>query len=144
MKPNPKAAVGDMFAAPTQPITPAPAVVDPPAGRERGIEGGEAAIAHADGVGTVGDPPWSERAWLFMRAWVGRQSIGSTFAVEDVRVAWEEAGNPVPPNNNSWGPLGRRLVREKVAVRAGYREAHIKSSNGRAVALYQPWAGREL
>lgn len=142
MRTRKAAAVGDLF-APPEPASndlapvPAPAEVDPAAGRERGIEGGEAALDHADAIATAGDEAWSERAYAFICAWVASQPLSARFAVEDVRVAWEAAENPVPPNNNAWGPLGRRLMRDRIVMRAGYRPATIKTSNGRAVAVYR-------
>lgn len=123
---------------------PQPAEVDQAAGIQQGIEGAEAARAHADGVSTVGDTTWSEKAFAFTRRWVARQSIDSTFALENVRIAWEAEENPLPPNNNAWGAIARRMVRDKIAVPAGFGQATIKSSNGRAVALYRPFAGTKL
>lgn len=128
---------GDLFATTTPAPTAPLAVVDQELGVERGVAGAQAALDHADGASTVRLSAWSDDAWAFTRRWVRSILTAGEFALEDVRVAFE-AEHPTPPNNNAWGAIGRRLVREKVAVRTGnYRTAKIASSNGRAVALYR-------
>lgn len=144
---NPQGASGDLFAPAPAAISSRQqgktaalerAVADQAAGIQRGIDGAQAALDHADGVTTVGTDSWSDQAWAFTRRWIRGAHPSVEFALEEVRLDFEEAGNPVPPNNNAWGAIGRRIIREKLAKRTGsYRPARIASSNGRAVALYR-------
>ena len=135
MRKSPPAAISDLFAPPAD--LPAPAEVDQAEGIARGQAGAAAAAANADGVGTVGTEPWSETAFKFASLWVKRLALDQRFALEEVRVDFEKAGLPLPPSNNAWGSIARRLMRDKLVKRDGFGTASIKSSNGRAVALYR-------
>lgn len=115
---------------------PARVDIDQAAGIDRGIDGSNAAMANADGQTTVGTSTWSAAVWAFATSWVSVQP--GDFAVEDIRADYEALpGAMRPPSNNAWGAIGRQI--HKIAEPTGqYRAARIKSSNGRAVALYRP------
>lgn len=139
MRQDPKAAVGSLFSLPLlqpdRPPPPLPHEAETP--EKRGHAGAEAALRHADEVMPPAEPGWGDRAMSFARVWMSGRTEGD-FAIEDIREAFEQWGNPPPPNNNAWGAIGRRIVKDCLAIRTGaYRQARIKSSNARAVSLYR-------
>ena len=77
--------------------------------------GMEMAANHADAV----VDGWSDRAYAFLVDYVGANK-SRRFMAEDVRVAAEETGFPIPPDNLAWGAVVARAARKKLIKRIGY------------------------
>ncbi len=81
--------------------------------RDAGIA---AAAAHANARA----PLWTDQAFAFFRDFTADKPKGTPFMTEDVRVAAEKAGVPLPPDRRAWGAVATRAVAQKIIKRMGY------------------------
>lgn len=78
-------------------------------------EGIQQAIDHADQV----DEKWSETAYRFLLSFISTTT--TEFMVEDIRIAAEKSGVPIPPSDRAWGGIIVRAAKAGLIRRVGYR-----------------------
>lgn len=95
-------------------------------------EGAKAAMDHADKT----SDHWSDQARGFMAEFIRAHA---SFTSEDVWLAAERAGVPVPPDRRSWGGIIRGFSsgKNKVIRRVGEGYSTLPRLHGNHIAVYQ-------